>query len=357
MGFLDQLPKSGGQTSARRVMKGLKDSGFEIVPIRRHRAESETKLGHAIEVLGFAFWDLLKIVVKMFWGDRKNSAFLMLTYSGPLVPYELAISIVIRIIGYRSLTYIKGGQIIDYYAHGGKIHKWMFKKTADLQSKMFFEGMDSLAIVATVSQTPCVYFPNYIFDEQIPNKVEPRPQDSVNLLYFGRIAPNKNIHVILDAFTILAEKYSNITLTLIGGKGNNSAYVDKIDDMIASSPYFSRITRKGNTPFTEIKEIMRMQHIFVFPSKERCEGHSNSLNEAMSQGLVPIVSDYHFNRAIVGDDRLVVNSFEGKDYAAHIEKLMKEDMDSLSIKCWKRIKDNYTYSIVNDRIVSEIRAI
>lgn len=41
MGFLNQLPKSGGQTSARRVMEGLRQSGFKVIPIRRHRAELE----------------------------------------------------------------------------------------------------------------------------------------------------------------------------------------------------------------------------------------------------------------------------------------------------------------------------
>lgn len=46
MGHLDQLPKSGGQSSARRVMKGFEEEGMEIVPIRRHRAKLSTKAGH-----------------------------------------------------------------------------------------------------------------------------------------------------------------------------------------------------------------------------------------------------------------------------------------------------------------------
>ena len=35
MGKLDKLPKSGGQSSARRVMEGFKSEGIEIIPIRR----------------------------------------------------------------------------------------------------------------------------------------------------------------------------------------------------------------------------------------------------------------------------------------------------------------------------------
>jgi len=89
MGHLDELPKSGGQSSARRVMQGLENAGYKIVPIRRHRAELEGRWKHWIEVLSFAVIDLLKIFCRMAFGKRKNSALLHLSYAGPLVPYEL----------------------------------------------------------------------------------------------------------------------------------------------------------------------------------------------------------------------------------------------------------------------------
>ena len=356
-GHLNELPKSGGQTSARRVMDGLRNAGFEIISIRRHRTELEGKILHILEVGWFAFFDLLKIIAKTMFGSRQHGAFMMLSYSGSLVPYEFIISIVIRLMGYRSMMYMKGGMVLDYYARGGKVHKWMFKKIADLQIKMFFEGMDSLHIVKNISKTPCVYFPNYIFDDLIPNFLELQPTDKINILYYGRLSPNKNVHIIVEAFNMLAEKHSNLTLTIIGGKGFYQAYVDKVDEMIKNSPYADRITRMGNTPFAEIKEMMRTQHFFVFPSKEKAEGHSNSLNEAMSQGLIPVVSDYHFNRTIVGDDKFVVKSYDAKDYADRIEQLMHEDLHALSTESWKRIKENFTYSLVNDRIVDEIKTI
>ena len=65
MGHLDQLPKSGGQTSARRVMQGFKDEGIEIVPIRRHRAELQSKIGHVAEISFFAFYDWFKMIAKI----------------------------------------------------------------------------------------------------------------------------------------------------------------------------------------------------------------------------------------------------------------------------------------------------
>lgn len=156
-GKLTELPKSGGQTSARRIIDSLRKSKFDVVPIRRHRAELEGKWKHQLEIMTFAVIDLLKIIAKIVFGNRKNSAFLHLTYAGPLVPYEFIITRVVRLLGYKSLIYLKGGQILDYYENGTERHRRIFKKTMDLQSKVF-EGMKSLQLVKEISKTPVVYF-------------------------------------------------------------------------------------------------------------------------------------------------------------------------------------------------------
>lgn len=355
MGHLNELPKSGGQSSARRVMKGLQESGFEIVPIRRHRSEWEGRRKHQVEVLLFALIDSCKIVWKMLFGCRRNSMFLHLTYAGPLVPFELFLSALMVLMRYKRITYIKGGQILDYFANASKIHRWMFKRNMDLQQLVMAEGEATIDVVKSVSNVKTVYFPNYVFDELIPEDVPEKPKDVINLCYFGRIGPDKNIHIILDAFELLCQKYKNMHLTLIGGKGKSQAYVDSIDRKISSSPYRDRITRKGISSQDYIREVLKGQHFFLFPSKEKAEGHSNSLTEAMSYGVVPVVSDWHFNKAIVGDSRMVVTSFNATDYAERISNLINDkNFESMSRKVWLRIKSMYSYSIVNKEITANI---
>ncbi len=358
MGHLGELPKSGGQSSARRVMKGLQKYGFTVVPIRRHRAEMEGKWKHQLEIMTFAVIDLLKIIAKIVFGNRKNSAFLHLTYAGPLVPYEFIITRVVRLLGYKSLIYLKGGQILDYYENGTERHRRIFKKTMDLQSKVFFEGMKSLQLVKEISKTPVVYFPNFVFEDQIPNILPNKPKDKIGLLYFGRVAPNKNIDVILDTFELLCQRHDNIFLTIIGGIGQSKEYTKMIDQRIANSKYTNKIIRMGITPFETIKEIMQTQHFFIFPSKERAEGHSNSLNEAMSQGVIPIVSDYHFNRSVVGDERLVIDGYDATNYAERIDTIIAtEDLKSISIQMMERVKNLYVESKVMQSITQELKTI
>lgn len=358
MGHLNQLPKSGGQTSARRVMQGLEQYGFRTVPIRRHRAEWEGKYAHKVEVLIFAMIDILKIIYKMLFAKRQNAAFLHLTYAGPLVPYELILTRIVKLMGFPVLEYLKGGQVLDYYAKGSKTHKKLFKKNIDLQNLVMFEGMQSMKLTESLSNTRMLYFPNYIFDEKIPESIPQRTTNEINICYFGRISPDKNVHLGIETFNILCDRHPdwNLHYTIVGGKGKSSVYVEKVEQMISSSQYKTKITKFGNSTQNFLIGMMQSQHIFLFPSKEPCEGHSNALNEAMSQGLIPVVSDYHFNRAIVGDDLCVVETFTPEAYADKIEQIvLSGNMKRISEQMWNRVKENYSYSKVNKRICDAIK--
>ena len=358
MGFLDQLPKSGGQSSARRVMEGLKEEGIEVVPIRRHRAELEGRWKHQLEVMAFAVIDLFKIMGKMIFGKRKKAAFLHLTYAGTLVPYELLLTFVVRLLGYKSLIYLKGGQVLEGYANGSRLHRWMFKKTMDMQEQVFFEGIESMKLVEGITETSLVYFPNFVFDRQIPQMLSQKPKDKINILYFGRIAPDKNVHIGIEIFNLLCEKYDNIHYTIVGGIGPSKTYGDNIDNLIAESPYRDRIKRIGISSQEFLISLMQNQHFFLFPTQTKAEGHSNSLNEAMSQGLIPIVSDYRFNRSVVGNDLLVVQGYNPKDYADRIEHIITIcDMNLLSKQMWQRVKENYAYSVVNKSVCIRLKEI
>ena len=150
IGKMSETPKSGGQSSARRVIKGLEDMGYKMTPIVRRRCVMEGCLIHFLETQSFAVIDLCKIIGHIMFGNRRNSAFLMLTYGGKLAPYELIITSVVRMLGYKSVTYMKGGQFMDFYNRGSKFYRWIVKKNMDLQAQAWFEGMPSLEIVKKI---------------------------------------------------------------------------------------------------------------------------------------------------------------------------------------------------------------
>lgn len=350
IGKLSQLPKSGGQTSCRRVKKGLEDMGIKVVPIRRHRAELQSRIGHVLEVGYFAFYDLFKMIFKMIFGQRKDSVFMQMTYAGALVPYELILTLTARLLGYRTIEYLQGGMVMDTYPKGGKLHKWMFKTNANKQELMLFEGKDALELVHKVTPKPrLVYYPSYIADDLIPTVHPQKPKDEINFLFFGRISKAKNTLIDVEIFNLFCKRNPNIkaNLTLIGN-ADNKDYSDAVDNAIASSAYSKNIKRYGNSPYEFLVEKMKNSHFYLFPTQEKAEGHSNALNEAMSQGVIPIACDYHFNKSVIGDSRLVVKGYNPIDYVICIENIIKSaEIQQLSVQMWQRVKDNYTQSKVN----------
>ena len=358
MGHLDQLPKSGGQTSARRVMQGFKDEGIEIVPIRRHRAELQSKIGHVAEISFFAFYDWFKMIAKMLFGKRKNAAFMQMTYAGALVPYELLLSATARVLGYKSMEYLQGGLVMDTYPKKGTLHQMLFMSNMNLQSLVCFEGMDALKLTESVTKKPeLVYLPSYIRDEMIPVVCPEKPKDGINLCYFGRTSPVKNPIVTVETFNELCRRHPdwNITLTIVGSH-HLVSYQEKFAEVIEKSPWKDRITRRENSPYEYLVSMKQKQHFYIFPTKEKAEGHSNALNEAMSQGLIPIACDYHFNKTVIGDERLVVKGYNPNDYADKIEWVVENcNLSDLSKKMWARVKDNFAYSLVNKKVCDSIK--
>jgi hypothetical protein len=107
-----------------------------------------------------------------------------------------------------------------------------------------------------------------------------------------------------------------------------------------------------------LKGMMSKNHFFLFPTASLCEGHSNSLNESMSQGLIPIVSNHHFNKSIVRDERLVVDGYNPEDYASKIRYIIdKCDLGQLSRQMIQIVKDNYVYENIIGRISREIKSV
>lgn len=351
-------PIGGGQTSARRVIEGFRQMGLEVKEVDRHWNVSTSRLGHLVENLSFLVVNVLHLFFILLFGKRRDSVMMHISYSASLLPLEFVCVIMARFLGYKSVLYLKGGKLEDTIKtlHGYK--KWMFKKNLDLRSLVFFEGESDIARVRPFTNTRLVYFPNYIFEKDIPQELREKPNEYVGICHFGRITADKNVHVVLDTFELLAEKYPTLRLTIVGGmsgKGGDKVYYDNIEKRCKDSKYADRIVRVGQSSQQYIKEMLKQNHFFLFPSADPCEGQSNSLNEAMTNGVVPVVSDFHFNRTIVANDSLVVNSFRPEDYAHVIESILSSHkVQLLSCEMWKRIKDVFSFEKVNNRIYQEI---
>lgn len=121
----------------------------------------------------------------------------------------------------------------------------------------------------------------------IPNHILPaversQPAEDVAkkiILSTGRLSPEKNHQVLIEAFSKIADQYPDWSLVIVG-RGHE---LKKMENCISGLPrtIAERIQLAGASD--DIPSYLRQAHIFCLPS--RWEGFPNSLAEAMAHGL------------------------------------------------------------------------
>jgi glycosyltransferase involved in cell wall biosynthesis len=116
------------------------------------------------------------------------------------------------------------------------------------------------------------------------------------LLHTGRIMPRKNVECLIEAFDLLAEKFSDLHLVLTGGLGYASAQAVQL---IEASPYKARIHLAGWVPDEDMPALYAGATALVFPSKH--EGQGMPTLEAMACGTPVVASNEAASIEIAGN--------------------------------------------------------
>lgn len=130
-----------------------------------------------------------------------------------------------------------------------------------------------------------------------PSRFEKHNKDYFSFLFVGRIAKDKGVNELIDAFVKLQQKYPSITLTLIGG---NETTLDPISDETETQMYTNSAINYCGTKFDdELLAYYVNADCFVMPSYR--EGFPNTVLEAGAMGLPQIVTDINGSREIIID--------------------------------------------------------
>jgi glycosyltransferase involved in cell wall biosynthesis len=111
------------------------------------------------------------------------------------------------------------------------------------------------------------------------------PNDSV-LLYAGRIATEKNLELIFQAFKIVIEKEKHAQLLIVGDGPANKKYLE----LARSLGVGDCVKFVGFVPRENLDPFYAAADVFVFPSMTETQGLV--VAEAMSYGLPPVVVRY-----------------------------------------------------------------
>ena len=147
-----------------------------------------------------------------------------------------------------------------------------------------------------------------LFTNENPES-KPKKIDSEQLLFVGRVSPEKGVHFLLDAFEKVAENYPQVKLKVVGGYGSlpiqfhillsedpkdskliqfyKRSYIQYLKDNLSSSAT-SHVSFTGSLPNQPLVNFYQNADVFVFPSAWN-EPFGIPIIEAMAAG-VPVVA-------------------------------------------------------------------
>lgn len=179
-----------------------------------------------------------------------------------------------------------------------------------------------------------------------------RTDSRIRAVYVGRVAPEKNLSMLVDLFT----SRPDIDLTVVG----DGPYLNEMRQKLPSATYTGRL--RGD----DLSRAYADGDFFVFPSRTDTLG--NVVLEAMSSGLPVIVSDAMGPKEMVDHERTGFVARDHADFAHAIDRLAtdlprrrqmgRNARESARMRSWDSIADQllYYYDRVLDGSYGHIRA-
>ena len=140
------------------------------------------------------------------------------------------------------------------------------------------------------------------------------------ILFVGTIEPRKNIHTLLDAFSIIGDRYNNLQLILAGSPGWKS---DPIYAEIKYNRFKDRIKLLNYVPYEELPLLYNGAIAFIFPSWY--EGFGFPPLEAMQCGTPVVSSKSSSLPEIIGEGGIMINPHNISEFSDAICKIIDDD--------------------------------
>jgi glycosyltransferase involved in cell wall biosynthesis len=121
------------------------------------------------------------------------------------------------------------------------------------------------------------------------------------ILFVGTLEPRKNLVKLIEAFSNLQSRISNLKLILAGGKG---WYYDQIFAAVERLDMQDEVIWAGYVPTDDLPLWYNSADVFAFPS--RYEGFGMPLLEAMACGTPVVTSNASSLPEVAGDAALLV---------------------------------------------------
>jgi glycosyltransferase involved in cell wall biosynthesis len=164
-----------------------------------------------------------------------------------------------------------------------------------------------------------------------------------NFVYLGRLDPEKRIDIMLEGFARFSD--TSATLTIVGD-GESRAQLERLASKLGLG---GRVQFPGRTD--DVARYLRPAHFYL--STSASEGMSNALLEAMSFGVVPLVSEVSGAKDIVehGRSGFLFEPGNLDDFVSKLEltrEAVKEDYRAMCDSARESIRQKFGIDRIAD---------
>jgi glycosyltransferase involved in cell wall biosynthesis len=157
-------------------------------------------------------------------------------------------------------------------------------------------------------------------------------------VFVGRLAPEKGLDMLIDAWPTVRVKYRGARLILIGEGPQRAALEARVKALGLTLGPDQAVELPGASP--DVTDSLRGADLFVLPSRE--EGMSIALLEAMALGIPLVASSIPGNRRLVSDlkhgrlappddpetlARVIIEQWNDFDRAVHISRAARSRVE------------------------------
>lgn len=307
----------GGEAGNERTIMLLKEQlGCKVRVISKTYGKDSGSINFLQYLLGTGINILLTtILLILSW---KKKVLHISGFYGKSVYIELIFTLIGSITAKKTIYEIRAGGAEEYYNTKGKTYRWAFKKILLTADSALSQGKSQIKFLKQIAPNlNVVYYPNFVTNTEISSeKFKSNNDNELRIVYFGRIAPEKGLKIILDTIKKLPQTTS---LELIGAI--SKTYEVELTQSINENKLEERVKIIKPMQQLELKDRLEKFHFFLFPTKEPREGHSNALNEAMAKGVVPLASNWGFNSDVIGDNELIINNVTADEFYQRISHI------------------------------------
>lgn len=287
---------------------------------------------------------------------RPSTVHVLAQYRGAL-PRELAFSLVCRILRIRLVYDIKAGAFGQSYRQGGRVYKAMTRSVVHSANCLFAEGEKTRIFLRSEFGLGSVFFPNFIPDSEIPSK----PSNlfaavRLRILFVGYCYRDKGIFELVEGCRVLASMGHKIVLKIIGAESPEfTEWCDELPNVDSLD-----IIRCGQRPSEEVLNAMQESDVYAYPTSHPGEGHNNSINEAMMNGLVVLTTRHGFLEDVLGvDGAFFLDKVAPDQIAAALEKIKKgqEEAKLIAGRACNRFLSEFTATQSKNRFLLAYQSI